>query len=153
MKNANTEPTHDFQAEILHWLVVSLDAFGEALLRGDPHLDRWAGFYDTPIKVFGPPYDPKLWWEADHGVIGVAERQAFSRAAKTLEAAGLVVLIRQHGTRLSHLKPTAKGLQVALRLTPEADRVSIAKAVRTATWGTKQHLAAIKAAEAPAANA
>ncbi len=136
---------NDYPVEILHWCLVSLDAWGEALRRNDRHLDRWAFYYSLPTKIYGVGYDPKTWWECDNGPIGPAERQGFSRGAKALEAAGLLVLIRQHGTRLSHVQPTPKGLQVALRLNPEADRKNVAKAIRTAAWGTKAHVAAIKA--------
>ena len=137
------ESATDVQAETLYWLIVSLDAFGQALLRNDPQLDRWAHFHNTECKVFGPRYDPAGWWSADHGQIGPAERQAFSRAAKSLETLGLVTLIRRHGSRLSHVRPTPKGLAVGLRLAPEASRAAIRAAIQTAEWGTSDHLDAL----------
>ncbi|NLF10129.1 MAG: hypothetical protein GX594_19440 [Pirellulaceae bacterium] len=139
-----TNPNTDFQTLTLHWTIVTLDAWGTALIRRDQRLDHWATLYNLPVKVYGAEYDPAFWWECEKlGQISPAERQAFSRAAKALEAAGLLVLIRRGGTRLSHIQPTPKGLRVALELTPAVNRPSIQKAIETAVWATTEHLAAV----------
>jgi hypothetical protein len=135
--------TTDYEAEILYWMVVSLDAFGSAILRNDKHLDRWANLPDAPCRLHGPRYDPTT-WRTEQGPPTPADRQGFSCAAQSLEAAGLVVLVRQHGKRVSHVRPTPLGLRVALTLAPEADLAAIAKAIKTAAWGTAAHLATIK---------
>jgi hypothetical protein len=146
-----TKPV-DSEALILDWLLAGLDSLGEGLRRRDRQLDLWAMAYNSPTKIFGVEYAPGFWWESDYGPISEAERKAFSRAAKSLEAAGLVVLIRQHGSRLSHLQPTAKGLQVGLKLCPQAGRENIAEALKAATWATPEHIRVIDSAIKEAAS-
>ncbi len=134
-----TEPKPiDYESEILSWLLASLDSWGDSLLKKQPSATR----YDSPYRRLGIEYRPRAWAKIDHPD-GEASRQGYSHAAQTLADRGLVELVRQHGQRLSHLRPSPLGLTVALTLTPEANRTAIRAALKTSTWGTCEHLAAI----------
>jgi hypothetical protein len=140
----------DYQQEILDWTLASLNAWGTALDRQGPD-DWWAQGWnsardDRPtfqLAQFGAKYDPAGWLERS---LNQAERQAFSRAVKELDHLGLIVPIYRHGSRLSHIQLTPKGLIVALKLIGAEDLAGIRVALTTAKWATPAHLAAIRAA-------
>ena len=91
----------------------------------------------------GAPYLPSAW--ADRPLT-MAERQAFSRALRKLEADGLVVAVRSAGGRVLCVQLTPNGLIAALRLAPSANLDAIATALEATVWSTPEHLAALKAA-------
>ncbi len=99
------------------------------------------------LRDLGVPYVPARWSE---GETDQATRQAFSRAVRRLTGLGLLVAIRRRGNRISHLRPTPKGLHVAAELvmqrygtTPDAD--SLVAALQTAKWATAEHTATTEA--------
>ena len=141
----------DYQAETIRHVLDELAYWGRALRRRGPD-DWWA-------KVRPFSRDNTEAWELAHNGVAYrpadwldrplteAERQAFSRGVKELERVGVIVAVASPSGRVSHLRPTARGLAVGLRLCPEADRAAIRKALTTTKWATKEHLRAIDATE------
>jgi hypothetical protein len=138
----------DYEASILYWVLIDLNSWGQALVRADRVLDSWARRCDNPLPHYGVPYRPTEWREieiecGDTDIpLNSAERQSYSRALKALEVAGVVEVCRRGG-RAGFIRPTPKGLAVALRLHESPDRRAVRKAVETAAWGTPEHLQAI----------
>lgn len=133
-------PKRDHQAELLHWALVDIQTLGEALVRRED----WALRPDGPVRSLGSEYIPSWWSKVDEQPYGPRDRQAFSRATKTLEAAGLLVLIRAYECRLTHVRITPLGLKVAMKLNGDwVNRRAVATALRATAWGMEEHLAAI----------
>ena len=142
----------DAESEILTATIAGLEAWGQALR----HLDAgdrsywWARAFhsNNPAEQYrehGVPYRPTLWVESE---LDTAQRQALSRAVRSLSNLGLIVAVRQNGSRVSHIQPTPKGLQMAIKLVVQQghmpDTKAVAIALRTSGWATDEHLAALE---------
>ena len=86
----------------------------------------------TALRHVGVPYRPAAWFG---GPLGCAQRQAYSRAVRRLDRAGLVWLIRQRRRdRVSYLQLTAAGLRWALAGS-RVDHTALAEGLRRTVWG------------------
>ncbi len=140
--------------QVLYWIAVGLDAWGGDLLSRSEDA-WWAKRIDDARNAppayeythFGIPYDPTEWREIDEEPpLSPTDRKAFSRAVEALEEAGLVTVVRRHGKRATHLRPTPKGLTIACRMETGVDLRLVKKAMRTVQWATPAHIRAIDAA-------
>jgi hypothetical protein len=86
------------------------------------------------IRDRGIPYAPAKW---DAAPLSDAERQACSRATLQLQGLGLLERITEpRRDRVTHVRPTASGLRLALQLAgPDADRLAIREGLGLTTWG------------------
>ena len=116
----------------------------EALAVIEPHREIATDPALAPMLSMGIPYQPGQW--RNHPP-GVSERQALSRAVRRLEQVGLLVRVTEpHRDRVTHLRPTAAGLQRALQLAgSQADPAAVAVGLRETSWG--RQLAALIASD------
>lgn len=139
----------DYEREILVQALSWLDFWGWALVTCDAgdRTNSWCrdrtSKFPAEYEKLGARYIPAMWAEWGGYELTAAGRQAFSRAARHLESLGLIVAVRQSGTRLTHLRPTPRGLRVAVRLAQDdgnpPDLEYIAKAMLEAGWVTEGH--------------
>ncbi len=82
-----------------------------------PEWQRWV--YDRWRTEFvnGPAYAISRWF----GPTRERDRMRYRRALDVLESQGLVELYRENGLRLSHVRLTDEGEEVARRLTTESE--------------------------------
>jgi hypothetical protein len=92
--------------------------------------------YPATIRTIGIPYKPRAWFDKS---LDTSRRQAYSRATRWLEQAGLVRRIMEpHRNRITHLRFTLEGLITALEIAgPGADRLTIAEGLQLTHWGRK----------------
>jgi hypothetical protein len=138
----------DYKTEILRQVLSALEIWGSALSRLDTGdwKEGWARNRKNPFavafKTIGITYIPAQWAEWGNYSIDAAGRQQFSRAARRLEAAGLLVRVCSNG-RLTHVRPTAAGLSAAIQQAvargDAPDLPAIHKALAEATWATDEH--------------
>lgn len=133
----------DYEAEILRHCLFALEAWGGYIVAGE----RWALNPTFEIAVHGIEYRPAFWMDR---ALEPFERQGFSRGARELERLGLLDLVGT-GRRLRFLRPTPKGLTIAVKLlrgNGEAiDLDIITAALGRAAWATPGHLDAVQAKE------
>jgi hypothetical protein len=138
----------DCEAAILTEGLIALKDWGDGLRSRDRSSwwmkkfdDRHNQCFPFQMRHLGIPYEPREWVGEP---LTSGERQAFARAAASLEALGLIIPVRQRGTRLSHFRLTPRGLQIAVVLNSDVDLQSVKKAIATTKWGTREHLRAVR---------
>jgi DNA-binding MarR family transcriptional regulator len=87
---------------------------------------------NLPKPELGIRYRPSKWF----GELTEAERQAYSRALRKLDDAGLLIRITEENRdRVAYVRLTTGGLWKALEVNPDADRDAIAESLSRTNWG------------------
>ena len=116
--------------EILLNVLAQIEVFPEL----DVNLAAGLNPYPAAMRTIGVPYRPDTWFDKP---LDNVRRQAYSRATKWLERAGLVHRITEpYRNRVTHLVLTFAGLQQAIEIAgPQADRLAITEGLRMTNWG------------------
>jgi len=116
--------------EILLNVLAQIEAFSEL----DASLAEGPDQYPSTMRSMGVPYQPNAWFAKP---LDDARRQAYSRATKQLERAGLIQRVTEPDrNRVTHLLLTPAGLRCAMELAgPHADRMAVAKGLWLTNWG------------------
>jgi hypothetical protein len=123
-------PVNEYARSILLSVLVEIEGLprlGDALKRG-------ATWELKQVRDQGIEYKPAKW----NGVpLDEAQRQAYSRAVLHLEKFGIVQRITErHRDRVTHVRPTSRGLRLALRLAGRsADRSAVTEGLQLTHWG------------------
>lgn len=117
------------QRDILLAMLAELEVLGSRT----QHELRNANTHLVDMRNHGIPYTPDDWFESP---LPAARRKALSRAAQCLESRGLLIrLTETNRNRVTHLLPTLDGLLRAIRLTSQADFISIIAGLQRTAWG------------------
>jgi hypothetical protein len=141
---------HDYEEEILTAIIAELDTWGHALQSDRPE-HKWARmcYADNPceqLQRWGVPNHAEIF--AIGKELTQADRMSFSRCLRRLSGMRLIQTIRRHNSRVTHIQPTARGLEMGIRLVrqsgAEPDIANILTALRTTKWSTPEHLSTLE---------
>jgi hypothetical protein len=139
----------DYPSLILTGILAQLSEWGAAIRAKEPWATSLYG-RAAELRSHGAAYKPAAF--VGTGSMTGAEQKACSRAARWLVSTGLVeTVVWKDTTRIANIFPTEKGLAVGAKLlrqlgqAPDFD--AIEAALRSATWGTPEHVAAIQPKE------
>ena len=143
-------PHIDYESEIMTAVVDGLDFFGAEIRAGatwaKPVYREKEGLHSVAYEIvhYGIPYIPKDWMDR---TLTETERQGFSRGVRHLERLGLIVGFSRR-SRVSHLQPTPRGLEIGIELFrragDQADLEALDIALAAATWAGPEHRAALR---------
>jgi hypothetical protein len=143
-------PDLDPEVEIMFHLLTYLEDFGRDIRQKHPRVAEAALRNPNPysptyeIVNLGVPYAPARWLD---GALSEAGRMAFSRAVKHLSKLRLIVPEASNGRRTTHVRPTARGVTIAVkvlwRMGEVVDLDALSAALSVAKWATPEHLAAV----------
>jgi hypothetical protein len=142
--------THDHEAEILIAIIAELDTWGHALQSDRPQ-HKWARMFyaDNPaeqLQRWGVPNHAEIF--AIGKELTQADRMSFSRSIRRLAGLRLILPIRRHNSRVSHLQITPRGLELGVRLLrqngAEPDLENITTALKATRWATPEHLSTLE---------
>jgi hypothetical protein len=148
--NREKMPAVDYKVASLVGILADLDGFGGALLApwgwqsrkfNDPR-------YPRPYSMShdGPPYSPRMWLGRRPTT---TESQAFHRVTLDLARQGLVELIARYNGRTTHVRPTPRGLDVAIKVVRQGGEEpgldNIMAALDASKWASPKHRQAVAA--------
>ena len=144
----------DYDSAVMRHLIASLDAWGTALRAGEKWASWWWNAKNPAAALRSLGVSASVTEIMDNAELDAAGRMALMRCIRGLCTAGLLVPIRRNGHRITHLRPTSKGLAVAVALVrqeggkPDLDAVLVA--LDAAEWATDELRAAVEAMKVPA---